>query len=169
HVAGDFFDFFFVGPKTLVFVIADVSGKGMSAALVMAVCRTIVRDLAQSGKSPADILRETNERLRDNQKGAAFVTIFLGSYNVTTGRLVYANGGHVPPFLIGKSGTVTHVGEATGTIVGMLEQQEYRSAELRLQPGETLLLYTDGFPVARSKSRDVVGPTSLRTCLVQEP
>lgn len=164
HVAGDFFDFFMINPKTLVFVIADVSGKGMSAALVMAVCRTIVRDLAQSGKSPADILRETNERLRDNQKGAAFVTIFLGSYNISSGRIVYANGGHVPPFLIGREG-VGNVGEATGTIVGMLEQQEYRNAELRLQPGETLLLYTDGFPEARSKTGEFFGPGRIRIFL----
>jgi sigma-B regulation protein RsbU (phosphoserine phosphatase) len=164
HVAGDFFDFFMVNPKTLVFVIADVSGKGMSAALVMAVCRTIVRDLAQSGKSPADILRETNERLRDNQKGTAFVTIFLGSYNITTGRIIYANGGHVPPFLISK-GVVSNVGEATGTIVGMLEQQEYRNAELKLQPGDTLLLYTDGFPEARSKTGEFFGPGRIRTFL----
>jgi sigma-B regulation protein RsbU (phosphoserine phosphatase) len=162
HVAGDFFDFFMVNPKTLVFVIADVSGKGMSAALVMAVCRTILRDLAQSGKSPADILRETNERLRDNQKGAAFVTIFLGSYTITTGRIVYANGGHVPPFLISKDGAVTTVGEATGTIVGMLEQQEYRNAELKLQPGEMLLLYTDGFPEARSKGGEFFGLNRAR-------
>src|SRR5690606_16431692 len=122
HVAGDFFDFFFVDQNTLVFVIADVSGKGMSAALVMAVCRTILRDLALSGRSPAEILREGNERLRDNQKGGAFVTIFLGSFDVTTGRVVYANGGHVPPFLIGRDGNVSNVGEATGTIVGMLEK-----------------------------------------------
>ena len=162
HVAGDFFDFFLINPKTLVFLIADVSGKGMSAALVMAVSRTIVRDLAQSGKSPADILRETNERLRDNQKGAAFVTIFLGCYTIATGRIVYANGGHMPPFLIGKNGTVQTVGEATGTIVGMLEQQEYRNAELRLQQGETLLLYTDGFPEARSKSGEFFGPGRIK-------
>jgi sigma-B regulation protein RsbU (phosphoserine phosphatase) len=165
HVAGDFFDFFMINPKTLIFVIADVSGKGMSAALVMAVSRTIVRDLAQSGKSPADILRQTNERLRDSQKGAAFVTIFLGAYNISTGRIVYANGGHVPPFLIAKNGAVTTVGEATGTIVGMLEQQEYRNAELRLLPGETLLLYTDGFPEARSKSGEFFGPARMRTFL----
>ncbi|MEY4642582.1 MAG: hypothetical protein RLZZ227_2576 [Pseudomonadota bacterium] len=165
HVAGDFFDFFLVNPKTLVFVIADVSGKGMSAALVMAVCRTIVRDLAQSGKSPADILRETNERLRDNQKGAAFVTIFLGSYNIASGRLVYANGGHVPPFMITKDGAVSTVGEATGTIVGMLEHQEYRNAELRLHPGDTLLLYTDGFPEARSKNGEFFGAARMRSFL----
>ncbi|MGP1609682.1 MAG: PP2C family protein-serine/threonine phosphatase, partial [Burkholderiales bacterium] len=154
-----------VNPQTLVIVIADVSGKGMSAALVMAVCRTILRDLAQSGKSPSDILRETNERLRDNQKGAAFVTIFLGSYNVTTGNMVYANGGHVPPFLISTTGEVSTVGAATGTIVGMLEHQEYRNAELHLQQGETLLLYTDGFPEARSKNGEFFGPVRIRSFL----
>lgn len=165
HVAGDFFDFFFVNPNTLVFVIADVSGKGMSAALVMAVCRTILRDLAHSGRSPAEILREGNERLRDSQKGGAFVTIFLGSFDVTTGRVVYANGGHVPPFLIGHDGSVRNVGEATGTIVGMLEKQEYGDAELTLAPGDTLLLYTDGFPEARSKNGEFFGPQRIRNFL----
>lgn len=165
HVAGDFFDFFLINSKTLVFVIADVSGKGMPAALVMAVTRTIVRDLAQSGRSPADILRETNERLRESQKGVAFVTLFLGSYNIGTGRILYANGGHVPPFLLARNGKVTEVGAATGTIVGMLEQQEYRDAELRLQPGETLLLYTDGFPEARSPSGEFFGAERMRSFL----
>jgi sigma-B regulation protein RsbU (phosphoserine phosphatase) len=165
HVAGDFFDFFLINPKTLIFIIADVSGKGMSAALVMAVTRTIVRDLAQSGKSPADILFETNERLRESQKGAAFVTIFLGCYNIGSGRIIYANGGHMPPFLIGKNGTVSSVGEATGTIVGMLENQEYRNAELRLQPGETLMLYTDGFSEARSRAGEFYGSARIKTFL----
>jgi sigma-B regulation protein RsbU (phosphoserine phosphatase) len=165
HVAGDFFDFFFINPKTLIFIIADVSGKGMSAALVMAVTRTIVRDLAQSGKSPADILRETNERLRESQKGAAFVTIFLGSYNIDTGKIQYANGGHLPPFLLSTNGEATTVGEATGTIVGMLENQDYRNAELRLRPGETLLLYTDGFPEARTSSGEFYGAGRIKSLL----
>jgi sigma-B regulation protein RsbU (phosphoserine phosphatase) len=168
HVAGDFFDFFFINPKTLIFIIADVSGKGMSAALVMAVTRTIVRDLAQSGKSPADILRETNERLRESQKGAAFVTIFLGSYNIHTGKILYANGGHMPPFLLSKNGAATTVGEATGTIVGMLEDQDYRNAELRLQPGETLLLYTDGFPEARTSSGEFYGAARIKSFLQRQ-
>jgi sigma-B regulation protein RsbU (phosphoserine phosphatase) len=157
HVAGDFFDFFLINPRTLVFVIADVSGKGMSAALVMAVTRTIVRNLAQSGRSPADILRETNDRLRENHKGSAFVTIFLGTYNTNSGRILYANGGHTPPCLLDRAGKAKQVGEATGTIVGMLEHQEYRNAELRLQPGETLVLFTDGFSEARSPSGDFYG------------
>ena len=165
HVAGDFFDFFLVNPKTLVFVIADVSGKGMSAALVMAVTRTIVRDLAHSGRSPGEILQETNERLRDSQKGGAFVTIFLGSYNISSGKIIYANGGHVPPYLIARNGSVTNVGDATGTIVGMLEDQEYRNAEITLKAGETLLLYTDGFPEARSPAGEFYGMPRIKTFL----
>lgn len=165
HVAGDFFDFFLVNPRTLFFVIADVSGKGMSAALVMAVTRTIIRDLARSGSSPADILRETNERLRESQKGAAFVTIFLGSYNTTTGRILFANGGHQPPFLMARNGNITAVGEATGTIVGMLENQAYRNAELRLGLGDTLVLFTDGFTEARSPSGEFYGTGRLKAFL----
>jgi phosphoserine phosphatase RsbU/P len=165
HVAGDFFDFFLVNPKTLVFVIADVSGKGMSAALVMAVTRTIVRDLAQSGRPPGDILRETNERLRESQKGGAFVTLFLGCYNTSNGKILYANGGHVPPYLITRNGTVSNIGDATGTIVGMLEEQEYRTAEFTLKPGETLLLYTDGFPEARSAAGEFYGIPRIKTFL----
>jgi sigma-B regulation protein RsbU (phosphoserine phosphatase) len=165
HVAGDFFDFFLVNPKTLVFVIADVSGKGMSAALVMAVTRTIVRDLAQSGRSPGEILQETNERLRDSQKGGAFVTIFLGSYNISSGKVSYANGGHVPAYLIARNGSVSNIGDATGTIVGMLEDQEYRNAEFTLKTGETLLLYTDGFPEARSPAGEFYGMPRIKTFL----
>ncbi len=165
HVAGDFFDFFLINPKTLAVVIADVSGKGMSAALVMAVTRTIIRDLAKSGNSPADILRETNERLRDSQRGSAFVTVFLGFYHIGNGRLIYANGGHPPPWLVTRHGQVQSVGEATGTIIGMLEQQVYRNAELRLQPGETLVLYTDGFPEARSPSGEFYGSGRSRNFL----
>lgn len=165
HVAGDFFDFFLINPKTLIFVIADVSGKGMSAALVMAVTRTIVRDLAQSGRTPGDILRETNERLRESQKGGAFVTLFLGSYNVSSGKVIYSNGGHLPPYLITRNGTVSNIGDATGTIVGMLEEQEYRNGEFTLKPGETLLLYTDGFPEARSAAGEFYGIPRIKTFL----
>jgi phosphoserine phosphatase RsbU/P len=168
HVAGDFFDFFLINPKTLIFVMADVSGKGMSAALVMAVTRTIIRNLAKSGKNPAQILAETNARLIEGHKGAAFVTIFLGMYNTSNGKILYANGGHCPPFKISKNAQVTSVGEPTGTIVGMLENQEYLNAELRLQPGETLFLYTDGFPEARAPSGEFYGDGKIKSLLEKE-
>jgi sigma-B regulation protein RsbU (phosphoserine phosphatase) len=165
HVAGDFFDFFLINPKQLVFVIADVSGKGMAAALVMAVTRTIIRNLAQSGKSPAAILTETNELLRESHSGAAFVTIFLGIYNTNNGRIQYANGGHSSCLMIDKQGKVTPMGAATGTIVGMLENQEYSNAEMRLNPGESLVLYTDGLSEARSPSGEFYGEGRIRSFL----
>jgi len=165
HVAGDFFDFFLINPKQLVFVIADVSGKGMAAALVMAVTRTIVRNLAQSGKTPAAILTETNELLRESHNGAAFVTIFLGIYNTNNGRIVYANGGHSSCLMINKQGIITPMGAATGTIVGMLENQEYSNAEMRLHPGESLVLYTDGLSEARSPSGEFYGEGRIRSFL----
>ena len=165
HVAGDFFDFFLINPRTLVFVIADVSGKGMSAALVMAVTRTIVRNLAESGKTPARILAETNELLRESHGGSAFVTILLGIYNTNSGRIMYANGGHSPPLLVDRHGNARSVGEATGTIVGMLENQEYANAEMRLLPGETLLLFTDGITEARSPGGEFYGEGRIRAFL----
>ena len=165
HVAGDFFDFFLINPRTLVFVIADVSGKGMSAALVMAVTRTIVRNLAENGKTPARILAETNELLRESHGGSAFVTIFLGIYNTNSGRIMYANGGHSPPLLVDRHGNARSVGEATGTIVGMLENQEYANAEMRLLPGETLLLFTDGITEARSPGGEFYGEGRIRAFL----
>ncbi|MES2603722.1 MAG: PP2C family protein-serine/threonine phosphatase, partial [Pseudomonadota bacterium] len=125
----------------------------------------IVRDLAQSGRTPGDILRETNERLRESQKGGAFVTLFLGSYNISTGKVIYSNGGHLPPYLITRNGTVSNIGDATGTIVGMLEDQEYRNGEFTLKPGETLLLYTDGFPEARSSAGEFYGIPRIKTFL----
>ena len=162
HVAGDFFDFFLINRHTLVFVIADVSGKGMAAALVMAVTRTIVRNLAMSGKMPARILAETNELLRESHGGSAYVTIWLGIYNTNSGRIVYANGGHAPPLLVNRKGKATPVGGATGTIVGMLETQEYSNAELFLHPGEILLLYTDGISEARAPGGEFYGEGRIR-------
>ena len=128
----------------------------------MAVTRTIVRNLAQSGKSPAAILTETNELLRESHGGSAFVTLFLGIYHTGSGRILYANGGHAPPLKIDRNGKVTPVGAATGTIVGMLENQKYTNAELRLAAGETLLLYTDGIPEARSASGEFYGEGRIR-------
>jgi len=137
----------------------------MSAALVMAVTRTIVRNLAESGKTPARILAETNELLRESHGGSAFVTILLGIYNTNSGRIMYANGGHSPPLLVDRHGNARSVGEATGTIVGMLENQEYANAEMRLLPGETLLLFTDGITEARSPGGEFYGEGRIRAFL----
>ncbi|MBC7834902.1 MAG: SpoIIE family protein phosphatase [Phycisphaerales bacterium] len=154
-VGGDFFDFFFLSEHTLVMVIADVSGKSVPAAMFMAVARTLIRGLAKSrslGHSPAAILNFANtELLRDNEEGL-FVTVFLGIYDTRTGELRYANGGHPLPYLVPTSGAVRPVGETTGTLVGVLAESTFQERMMRLEPGQTLVFYTDGVPDARSSA-----------------
>lgn len=165
HVGGDFFDFFLVDSRRLMFTVADVSGKGVSAALVMAVTRTIIRNLGRSGKSPAEILEETNALLIESQKRSAFVTVFLGCYDTGSGTIVYANAGHTPPYRIDISGEVSKCGQATGTIVGMLQNTRYYEGEIRLRLGDTLVLFTDGIPEARTPGGEFYGQERLRALL----
>ena len=150
HVTGDFYDFFFVNEDTLMIVMADVSGKGIPAAMIMAVTRTIIRNLASTGKTPAQILKETNCLLIESRTQPVFVTIFLGCYDTVSGTLDYANAGHHPAYIINKQGEVSSTGNATGTIVGMLEEASYENDRLILATDNYLVLYTDGIPEARS-------------------
>ncbi|HSR63111.1 MAG TPA: SpoIIE family protein phosphatase [Gammaproteobacteria bacterium] len=150
HVAGDFFDYFFVGEDDLVLIIADVSGKGTPAAIVMAVTRTIIRNLAKSGASPSELLTETNRLLLQTDISPVFVTMFVAVYHPSNGRITYANAGHQPPYLLCNNSTLSKFGQATGTIVGMLDDAEYDECEAELLAGEALIVYTDGIPDARS-------------------
>ena len=153
HVGGDFFDFFFIDDRTLVFVIADVSGKGVPAALFMAVARTILRNFAATVRSPAQLMARANELLLRDNVYAMFVTMFLGFYDVQTGRIAYANAGHPRPMLL-SNGHVREFGEITGTILGVVDGELYEQREDQLRIGETLLLFTDGVPEARAPDRE---------------
>lgn len=161
YVAGDFFDYFFVEPHLLTVVIADVSGKGVAAAMFMAVVRTLIRNLAKRGRSPGQILSEANQTLVDDDTRARFVTIFLGQYNIRTGKLLYASAGHLPPYCLKAAGEPAFVGEATGTILGMLPGLMFEERSLQLNPGDLFLLYTDGVTEARSPSGDFFGSERL--------
>lgn len=146
QVGGDFFDYFFVAPDRLLFVIADVSGKGIPAAMFMAVVRTLLRQLAAlpGEPSPARIVTEANRVLaRENQRGM-FVTLFLGIYNTATGEVVYANAGHPPPYRVRAGAPASAFGEVTGTVVAAIEDAPFAEQRDRLAAGERLVLYTDG-------------------------
>ena len=152
-VAGDFFDFFFVHDDVLTVVIADVAGKGVPAALFMAVTRTVLRNLAMQGLSPAEILTQTNAILRDDNDRGLFVTLFIGHYNTRTGRLTYANGAHPPPMVVAPDGSVARLGDATGTLVGVFDDAQlipFEQQEAELGVDSALVLFTDGVPEARS-------------------
>ena len=153
QVGGDFFDFFFIDEHVLVVVIADVSGKGVPAAIFMAVARTLVRDLAASGnRSPAEVLEHANAVMaRENSEGM-FVTLFLGRYDTRTGEFRYACAGHPPAYLVTAAGEVRRCTESTGTVLGVFADAKFVEESVMVVPGDRLVFYTDGVPEARARS-----------------
>jgi sigma-B regulation protein RsbU (phosphoserine phosphatase) len=157
QVAGDFFDFFLRDERTLVVVMADVSGKGIPAALFMAVARTVIRNLSVHCHGPAATLTQANKVLLEDNVGSMYVTLFLGWYDTVSGRLRYANAGHPRPYLVDGHGRARPAGEVTGAILGILPDQEYTDGEIHLEPGESLVLYTDGLSEARDPAGEFFG------------
>lgn len=164
RVAGDFFDFFFAPNGLLTITIADVAGKGMPAALLMAVTRTIIRNLAMEGHSPAQIIERANALLVQDITNSMFVTLFLCQYDTRTGKVVYVNAGHPRPYRFGVSGSPKQFGEVTGAILGVSQidgDWAFEEREDRLEVGETLLLYTDGVTEARAPDDSMLRDAGL--------
>jgi sigma-B regulation protein RsbU (phosphoserine phosphatase) len=150
QVAGDFFDFFFVDEETLAVVIADVSGKGVPAALMMAVTRTLLRSLEIQKLSPAQAMERINRAILRESAANMFVTLFLGYYNTRSGEIRYVNAGHNPPYKLTTQGKAVSLGPSTAPLLGVFEDEPFEEGLCRLEPGEYLLLYTDGLTEARS-------------------
>jgi sigma-B regulation protein RsbU (phosphoserine phosphatase) len=147
EVGGDFYDFFFIDDDRLLFAIGDVSGKGVPAALFMAVVRTLLRATAGTAPGPGDVLRRLNDELSRDNEACMFVTLFCGILHVRTGEIDYSNGGHNPPFHL-HGGGLTPIENPGGGALGVAENGAYPSARLRLGPEESLFLYTDGLTEA---------------------
>ncbi len=162
---GDSYDFFFVNEETLAIVMADVSGKGIPAALLVGVTRSMVRNLSAVSTSPGDTLSRVNRILYQTELGAMYVTIFLGWYNTRTGTLVYANAGHPPPFRIVADGAAVPFGEVTGPILGILDLDHYVTKESELGVGDKLVLYTDGVTEAMAPNGEFYGAGRLANLL----
>lgn len=148
-IAGDFFDFEMVGPDLLYFVMADVSGKGIPAAMFMAVTRTLLRNV-NSDESPAAMLKAVNDVLVPENHRTMFVTLVVGLYEIRTGAVRFANAGHPPARVLAPDGSLRTLGreEDGGTILGVIEGETWQDQEDSLAPGETLVLFTDGVPEA---------------------
>ena len=154
YVAGDFYDYWFLDDETLAFLVADVSGKGTPAAMFMAMTRATLRGASMAERSPAETLRQVNEILNQSND-QMFVTIFYGHYNIKTGKMVYANGGHLPPILQrAKDGQTETVKLPFGYPVGIIPHAKYDQSELALEPGDTLCIYTDGITEATSSEKN---------------
>ena len=152
EVGGDFYDFFLVDDDHLGMVMADVSGKGVPAALFMMASKIIISNNAMMGKSPSQVLRDTNTALCANGQTDMFVTVWIGILELSTGKLTAANGGHEYPVL--KKGDWFEVyRDVHGFLVGGMPGMQYRDYEIRLQPGDKLFIYTDGLPEAQDAER----------------
>jgi sigma-B regulation protein RsbU (phosphoserine phosphatase) len=161
EVGGDFYDFFFLDSDRLAFVIGDVSGKGVPAAILMAVSRTLLKAIASQVVNPGECLRRLNTMLIPETETAMFVTIFYGVLNTRTGEIQYANGGHNSPYVLQPSGTVRVLESPGGILVGMLPDLEYDVLKLRLEPGDTLYMFTDGVTEAMDAGQELFGEERL--------
>ena len=147
YVAGDFFDFFAVNHHRLGLVIADVSGKGVPAAIYMAVVRTKLRDFATPDRTPAEVVAEVNRGLAQENNQDMLVSLFFGYYDAATGDLTYCNGGHNPPYIVRSGGSLETL-DTTGPIVAVFPDADFANALCHLEPEDLMFLFTDGITEA---------------------
>lgn len=162
EVGGDFYDYFWLTPKTLAFVIGDVSGKGLTGALFMAVSRTLVKALAPLYKDPSRCLEEVNKILCQNNESMMFVTLLYGILNVETGDITYVNAGHFPPLLSRLDGFFALPSlSQPNPALGVVEEATFQSQQAILSSQEKLILYTDGIPEATNLHQEFFGINRL--------
>jgi sigma-B regulation protein RsbU (phosphoserine phosphatase) len=168
EVGGDFYDWFMLDSRRLGFLVADVSGKGVGAAIYMAVCRTLLRAAALEGVSPAECLRKVNDLLCGDGDSGMFVTVCYAILDIETGELEYARGGHPPGFLVGPSGVRSF--DLEGDIaVGMLDDQSFEVRRAWMAPGDFLVLYSDGVSEAMNESEELFSIERIGALLQDAP
>ena len=166
QVSGDFYDFFLIDENRLGLAIGDVSGKGIPAALFMAVSRTLLRATALQGVSPKDCLDHVNRVLLKQTDGEVFLTLMYGVFDLKTGDFHFSVGGQPPPYLCSPEGAGGFLREPRGMMLGLIERAEYRCGTVNVSPGETLVFYTDG--VTEAESADQQFYTERRLAAILE-
>ena len=169
EVGGDFYDFFLVDDDHLAMVIADVSGKGVPAALFMVIAKTLLKNAAQTGLSPKAVLEKVNNQLCENNEAEMFVTVWLGIYEISTGKLTAANAGHEYPAIRRSGGRFELVKDRHGFVLAGMEDARYREYELELGMGDTLFLYTDGVAEAIGAANILYGTERMLATLNTAP
>ena len=162
EIGGDFYDYFRLGEYCLGLVIADVSGKGIPAALFSMVTRTLLKSAARNHGSPARCLSEVNELLSQDNDACMFVTLYYGVFDLRDGRLCYSNGGHNPPRIVRRAeGAVEPIPPTGDPILGVMPGHKFNEQEVRLELGDVLFFYTDGITEASNTSDDEFGEDRL--------
>ena len=161
EVGGDFYDFYKLSDTTVAFLAADVSGKGIPAAMFMMTAKTIIKDLAERGLAVNEIFTQANEKLCENNESGMFVTAWMGILDIATGQVQFANAGHNPPLLKRADGHFEYLKTRAGFVLAGMEGIRYRVGELTLHPGDRLFLYTDGVPEATNTENKLYGEERL--------
>ena len=161
EVGGDFYDFYRLNDSTIAFLVADVSGKGIPAAMFMMKAKAIIKDLAESGLSVNEVFTKANEKLCENNESGMFVTAWMGILNLKTGKLQFANAGHNPPLIKRAGGSFEYLKTRAGLVLAGMEGMRYRASELTLSRGDRLFLYTDGVPEASNTNNHFYGEQRL--------
>jgi len=164
EVGGDFYDFYFVDNENLAVVIADVSGKGVPAALFMVITKTLIKNCS-SCKSPENVLESVNKKLCENNEADMFVTAFMGFYNITSGKFKFVNAGHNPPLVKKVKAGYGFLETDPGFVLGWMENARYKEKEIILEPGDVLYLYTDGVTEAMNGKKELFGEQRLVAAL----
>jgi len=152
EVGGDFYDFFLIDENTLAVVMADVSGKGMPAALFMVIAKTLIKNNAQLGKSPKEVFETVNDTLCENNEAGMFVTAFMGYVDLKSKKLTYVNAGHDPALVKKAGGEYEFLKSKPSLLLAIFEGTPYTEQELMLSAGDVLYLYTDGVTEAMNNS-----------------
>jgi len=165
ELGGDFYDFFLIDDDRLCFCVGDVSGKGVPAALFMAVTRTLIRSRAADEPSTGSILTHVNDELVRNNSECMFVTIFLGILHTGTGEVTFANAGHNPPYILRADGAIERLETEMTCVVGILQDMTFGEEQALMAPGDTMLLYTDGVTEAMDSEQRLFSETRLADML----
>ncbi len=168
-VGGDFFDVLHLPDSRIGLAIADVSGKGVPAALFMMSSRTLLKGAAVGRTSPSEVLTEVNELLNENNETSMFVTLFFAIFDPASGLLTFANAGHNPPLIIHADGSHTMFGTSAGVALGVVPGIEYTQQQIRLQPGDMAVCYTDGVTEAENENQDQFGLEQLTALFSESP
>ena len=169
EVGGDFYDFFLIDDTHLGLVMADVSGKGVPAALFMMVSKILVQNYAMAGRSPAEVLQAVNNQICSNNREEMFVTVWLGILDTTTGRVIASNAGHEYPVIMQTGNRFEMVKDKHGLVIGGMEGIRYREYELDMTPGSKLFLYTDGVSEATNEKNEMFGTQRMLEAMNEDP
>ena len=165
EVGGDFYDFYFISEDSVMFLIADVSGKGVPAALFMMTVKTLINNLSQIGYSPKELIKIVNKKICETNKQGLFVTLLTGIVNIQNGKLTLVNCGHNPPLIKRSNGDYEYLELNSNMVLGAFEDTEFETYETNLHCGDTIFTYTDGITEAVNDNNEMYGENRLRDCL----